>query len=150
VSIGRHWSLDGLCLVHVKLLKHITCALGLTYKRPFICLFDLKSKKELELTHHGHFKPLLHDPTKLFTKSFISTTKYYVIDIYLAHKDMTTNFSSKESSMGFAYLKALLEKEILKAFIPCSWCLLETIERLTEFVHMIRMLGIFKPSGCST
>jgi hypothetical protein len=57
---------------------------------------------------------------------------------------MTINFSGKESSIGFAYLKALLEKEILKAFIPCSWCLLETIERLTEFVHMIRTLGIFK------
>jgi hypothetical protein len=28
---------------------------------------------------------------------------------------MTNNFSSKESSVGFAYLKALLEQEILKA-----------------------------------
>jgi hypothetical protein len=57
---------------------------------------------------------------------------------------MTINFSSKESSIGLAYLKALLEQEILKAFIPCSWCLLEPIERLTEFVDMIRTLGIFK------
>jgi hypothetical protein len=57
---------------------------------------------------------------------------------------MTINFSSKESSIGFAYLKALLEQEILKAFIPCFWCLLEPIERLTEFVDMIRTLGIFR------
>jgi hypothetical protein len=33
---------------------------------------------------------------------------------------MTINFSSKESSIGFAYLKALLEQEILKAFIPVA------------------------------
>jgi hypothetical protein len=56
---------------------------------------------------------------------------------------MIINFSSKESSIGFAYLKDLLEQEILKAFITCSWCLLEPIERL-EFVDMIRTLGIFK------
>jgi hypothetical protein len=57
---------------------------------------------------------------------------------------MTINFSSKESSIGFAYLKALLEQEILKAFIPRSWCLLEPIEHLTEFVDMIRTLEFFK------
>jgi hypothetical protein len=62
----------------------------------------------------------------------------------LTHKDMTINFSSKESSIDFAYLRALLEQEILKAFLPCSWCLLKTIERLTKFVNMIRTLGIFK------
>jgi hypothetical protein len=44
----------------------------------------------------------------------------------------------------FPYLKALLEQEFLKVFIPCSWCLLEPIECLTEFVDMIRTLGIFK------
>jgi uncharacterized membrane protein len=113
-------------------------------------LFDLKSKEELELTHHGYFKPLCHHATKFFTKNFISTTKYYVVDIYLAHKDMTINFSSKESSIGFAYLKALLEQEILKAFIPCPWCLLETIECLTEFVQRLGRLGSSKPDGCST
>jgi hypothetical protein len=44
----------------------------------------LKSKEELQLTHHGHLKYLSHDPTKLLNIHMISTTKYYVIDIYLA------------------------------------------------------------------
>jgi hypothetical protein len=39
----------------------------------------------------------------------ISTTKYYVIDIYLAHKDIIANFMCEESRVGFAYFKALFE-----------------------------------------
>ena len=59
--------------------------LGLANESPFLYLLDLKSKEELQLTHHGHLKSLGHDPTKLLTKRMISTIKYYVIDIYLAH-----------------------------------------------------------------
>ena len=80
----------------------------------------------------------------------ISTTKYYVIDIYLAHKYIFANFVSEKGSISFAYFKALFKQEFLKAFIPCSWCLLKPIERLLEFVDMVGELGIFKPSGCST
>ena len=75
----------------------------------------------------------------------ISTTKYYVINIYLAHKYIISNFVSKEYRVSFAYFKALFEQEFLNAFIPCSWCLLKPIERLLEFVDMVRELGIFKP-----
>jgi hypothetical protein len=32
----------------------------------------------------------------------------------------------------------------LQAFIPCSWGLLEPIKRLLEFIHMVRVLTIFK------
>ena len=43
----------------------------------------------------------------------ISTTKYYVIDIYLAHKYIFANFVSeqghKEGRVGFAYFKALFK-----------------------------------------
>jgi hypothetical protein len=74
----------------------------------------------------------------------ISTTKYYVIDIYLAHKYIIINFESKESRIGFAYFKALFEQEVLKAFIPCSWCLLKPIERLLEFEDVVGELGIFE------
>ena len=74
----------------------------------------------------------------------ISTTKYYVIDIYLAYKYITSNFVSKECRVGFAYFKALFEQEFLKAFIPCSWCLLKPIERLLEFVDVVRELMTFK------
>ena len=75
----------------------------------------------------------------------ISTTKYYVIDIYLAHKYIFTNFASEKDMIGFGYFKALFEQEFLKAFIPYSWCLLKPIERLLEFIDMVGELGIFKP-----
>ena len=74
----------------------------------------------------------------------ISTTKYYVIDIYLANKDIFINFASEKGRIGFAYFKALFKKEFLKAFIPCSWCLLKLIERLLEFLDVVGELGIFK------
>ena len=73
-----------------------------------------------------------------------STSKYYVIDIYLAHKYIFVNFMSEKGRIGFAYLKALFKKEFLKTFIPCSWCLLKPIERLLEFVDMVGKLVIFK------
>jgi hypothetical protein len=50
----------------------------------------------------------------------------------------------KESRIGFAYFKALFEYEILKSFIPCSWCLLKPIERLMELEDVVGELGIFK------
>ena len=74
----------------------------------------------------------------------ISTTKYYVIDIYLAHKYIFTNFASEKGRIGIVYFKALFKQKFLKAFIPFSWCLFKPIERLLEFVNMVRELGIFK------
>ena len=124
--------------------------LGLSNERPFLHLLDLKSKEEFQLTHHEHLKSLSHNPTKLITIHMISTTKYYVIDIYLAHKYIISNFVSKECRVGFSYFKALLEQEFLKTFIPCSWCLLKPIERLLEFIDMVGKFGIFNPGGCST
>jgi hypothetical protein len=117
MSIGWHGNVDGLSIRHVKLLEHIKCILGLTNESPFLQLLDLKSKEELQFTHHGHLKPLCHHPTKLLQIHMVSTTKYYVIDIYLAHKYIILNFVSKESRVGFAYFKALFEQEVLTAFI---------------------------------
>ena len=45
----------------------------------------------------------------------ISTTKYYVIDIYLAHKYIFVYFVSEKGSISFAYFKALFKQEFLKA-----------------------------------
>ena len=54
MSIGWHRCLDGLGLVQVKLVQHVIGVLGLTYKRAILELLDLKSKEELQLSHHGH------------------------------------------------------------------------------------------------
>jgi hypothetical protein len=58
MTICWHWHLDGLGFVHVKLLQHIIGVLGLTYERAILELLDLKSKKELQLSHHGHLEPI--------------------------------------------------------------------------------------------
>ena len=60
----------------------------------------------------------------------------------MAHKYIIINCVSKESRIGFAYFRTVLEKKILKAFIPSSRSLLKPIERLMELVHMIWALGI--------
>jgi hypothetical protein len=79
--ISVHESLDGLCIVHTKLLEYITCVLCLTNESLFFGLLDLKSKKECENFHHGYFKSTGHDFAKLITKGFVSRTKDNIINI---------------------------------------------------------------------
>jgi hypothetical protein len=142
--VGWHGSFDRLGIHHVKLLEHIMGVLCLANKSSILYLLHLKPKEELQFTHYGHLKSLGHDPTKFLTKNMISTTKYYVIDIYLAHKDIFTNFVSEKGRINFVYFKVLFKQEFLKAFIPCSWCLFKPIEHLLEFVDMVEELGIFE------
>jgi hypothetical protein len=52
VSICSDRSLNGFCLVHVKLLENIISILGLAKKGSIFKLLDSKSKKELQLPHH--------------------------------------------------------------------------------------------------
>jgi hypothetical protein len=87
---------------------------------------------------------LNHDPTKLFTSRFVSRPKYDIININLAYKQIFCNSFSKESRIDFTDFEAISDKEILQAFIPCSWGLLDPIKRLWEFINMIRVLTIFK------
>jgi hypothetical protein len=46
----------------------------------------LRLRPNIQLAHHRHLEFLCHHPAKLFTRLLISRTKYYVIDINLAHK----------------------------------------------------------------
>jgi hypothetical protein len=86
MTISAHESLDGLCLVHAKLLEYVTSILHLANEGSILDLRDLKPKKECENPHHGYFKPIGHDFAKLITKRFVSRTKDNVINIYLAYK----------------------------------------------------------------
>jgi hypothetical protein len=90
MTISAHGSLDGFCLVHVKLLEYVTCVLCLTNKGPISGLLDLKSKKECENSHHGHFKPISHDFAKYITKGFVSRIKDNIINVYLDYKQIFT------------------------------------------------------------
>ena len=86
MPIFRHRRLDRLGILHPELLENVLNVLRLAKKCSFFELLDLESKEEFEFAHHRHLESLCHNSTKLLTKSFISTTKYNVIDIYLAHK----------------------------------------------------------------
>jgi hypothetical protein len=59
---------------------------------PLLGLLELKSKKECENPHHGHFKPIGHDFTKLITKGFVNRTKDNIINVYLAYKQILPIF----------------------------------------------------------
>jgi hypothetical protein len=73
------------------------CILGLAYKCAIFQLLDSKTKKEFEFSHYRHLKPINNDLAKLITKRFVSRTKDYVINIYLAYKNIFVYFSCEKS-----------------------------------------------------
>jgi hypothetical protein len=144
MTISAHGHHDWLCFVHAKLFEYVMSILCLTNEGSLFGLLDLKSKKECENPHHGHLKPIRHYFAKLIKKGFVSRTKYNIINRDLAYKQIFTHFSSEESSVGLTNPKTISNKEVPKASIPCSWCLLKPIERLMEFIDMVRLSFTFK------
>jgi hypothetical protein len=144
MTISAHGSLDGLCLVHAKLLEYVTCIFHLANESSLFDLLDLKSKKECENPHHGHFKPIRHYYAKIITKGFVSRTKYDIINIDLAYKHIFTHFSSEESRIGLINPKTIFNKKVPKAFMPCSSYLLKPIKLLKKFINMVRILFTLK------
>jgi hypothetical protein len=65
----------------------------------------------------------------------------------LAYKKITIASLSKESRISFPNLESIRNEKISKAFIPCSWGLLESIERLRELVDMVGIPIILKARG---
>jgi hypothetical protein len=86
MSIGSHWSLCGLGILHPKPLEQVLRVLRLRDEGAVLELLHLKAKEVVQLAHHRHLEFLCHHPAKLFTGLLVSRTKYYVIDINLAHK----------------------------------------------------------------
>jgi hypothetical protein len=76
--------------------------------------------------------------------------KFGVLHIYLAYKQITIASLSEKSRISFLGLESIRNKEISKTFIPCSWGLLKSIERLRELVYMAGVPVILKAMGCST
>jgi hypothetical protein len=77
----------------------------------------------------------------------VSRTKYNVIDIYLANKQITITSLCEKSWIDFPNLESIGNKKISKAFIPCSWGLLKSIERLRELIYMVGIPVILKARG---
>jgi hypothetical protein len=109
--ISTHGSLDWRCFVHAKLFEYVTSILRLANESFLFDLLDLKSKNECENPHHGYFKCIHHYFAKLITKGFVSRTKYNIINIYLAYKQIFTHFSSEESRVGLTNPKAIFNKK---------------------------------------
>jgi hypothetical protein len=147
MPVGSHWCFRGLCVLHPKPFEQVLSVLGLGDECSFLELLHLKSKEAIQLAHHRHLKFLHHDPAKLFTRLLISTTKYYVIDIYLAYKQITITSLSKKSRIRFPDLESIRNKKISKAFIPFSWSFLKPIDRLKEFINMVRIPVILEAKG---
>jgi hypothetical protein len=120
MSISAHGHLDWFYFVHAKLFEYVTSILCLANEGSLFGLLDLKSKKEYENPHHGHLKPIHYYFAKLITKGFVSRTKYNIINIDLAYKQIFTHFSSEESRVGLTNSKTIFNKEVNKTFIPCS------------------------------
>jgi hypothetical protein len=143
-DISAHERLDWFCFVHAKLFEYVTSILRLANEGSLFGLLDLKSKKECENPYHEHLKPIRHYFAKLITKGFVSRTKYNILNIDLAYKQIFTHFSSEESRVGLTNPKTIFNKEVPKTFIPYSWCLFKPIERLIEFIDMVRISFTFK------
>jgi hypothetical protein len=144
MAISAHGSLDWLCFVHAIPFEYVTSILRLANENPFFGLLDLKSKEEYENSHHRHLKPIGLDLEKLITKWLVSRTKNNIINVYLAYKQIFTHFSSKASGVSLTNPKTIFNKKVPKAFIPYSWWLLKPMERLMEFIDMVRIFFTFK------
>jgi hypothetical protein len=86
MSIGSHRCLRGLGVLHPKPLEKILSVLRLGDEGDVLELLHLEPKEVVQLAHHRHLIFLSHHPAKLFTRLLVSRTKYYVININLAHK----------------------------------------------------------------
>ena len=89
MTFGWHWRRVTFAVLHSKLLQAIFEVFLLRYEDAIPLLTNLKTKEELQLTHHGHLILLLHHVPKLITVLLVGAAEDYVIHIYLAHKQFT-------------------------------------------------------------
>ena len=87
ISIIRNF--DAFAILHAEFPQYILEVFLLRYEYTVALLTNLKTKEELQLTHHGHLILLLHHISKLFTILLIGVAEDNVIHIYLAHKQFT-------------------------------------------------------------
>ena len=89
MMFGWHWRREAFAVLHPKFLQAIFEVFLLRYEDAVALLSYLKTKEELQLTHHGHLILLLHHVSKLITIPLVGAAEDYVIHIYLAHKQFT-------------------------------------------------------------
>jgi hypothetical protein len=107
MPVGSHRCLCGLGVLHPKPLEKVLCVLHLGDEGAIFELLHLEPKEVVQLAHHRHLKLLSHHPAKLLTRLLVSRTKYYVIDINLAHKKVTITSLSEKNGIGFPNLESI-------------------------------------------
>ena len=115
---GWHWRREAFAVLHTKLLQAIFEVFLLRYEDVVALLTDLKTKEELQLTHHGHLILLLHHVSKLITVFLISAAEDNVIHIDLAHKQFTIICLREESGVEGTRYEAFALQEVFECVIP--------------------------------
>jgi hypothetical protein len=100
MPVGSHRCLRGLGVLHPKPLEKILCVLRLGDEGAILELLHLEPKEVGQLAHHRHLELWCHHPAKLLTRLLISRTKYYVVDINLAHEEITIACLYEKSGIG--------------------------------------------------
>jgi hypothetical protein len=125
-------------------LEKILSVFHLGDEGAFLELLHLKANEVVQIAHHRHLELLDHYLAEFLTRLLVSRTKYNVIDIYLANKKITITNLCEKSRISFPNLESISNKKISKAFIPCSWDLLKSIERLRELIHVVGIPVVLK------
>jgi ribonuclease HI len=107
LAISPDRCLRRLGVLHPKPLEKILSVLRLGDEGAVLELLHLESKEVGQLAHHRHLELLHHHPAKLLTRLLVSRTKYYVIDINLAHKEITIISLGKKSGISFPNLESI-------------------------------------------
>ena len=146
---GRHRSCCTFAVLQFEAFEHVLGVLGLVDEGAFPRLLDLKAKKVLQLTHHGHLKPFSHQLSKLLIEQFVSRAKYNIIDIELTYEQLPVNPLGEESRIDLPNLEPTVYQQLPKVLIPRMWGLFEAIECLVEAIDMVRKVGVLKPGRLS-
>ena len=104
---GWHWRRESFVVLHTELLQAIFEILLLRYEDAVALLSYLKIEKELQLSHHRHLIFFTHHIGKFISVTLVSTAKNDIININLAHKQITITCLCKKSWIGFPNLESI-------------------------------------------
>src|SRR4051812_45419429 len=125
---GWHWRRVTFAILHPKLLQAIFEVFFLRYEDAIPLLINLKTKEELQLTHHGHLILLLHHVSKLITILLIGAAEDNIVHIDLAHKQFTIVCLREERGIEGSRFEAFPLQEVFEHIIPSARSLFEAIQ----------------------
>ena len=128
MTLGWHWHRVTFAVLHSKLLQAVFEVFLLRYEDVVALLTNLKTKEELQLTHHGHLILLLHHVPTLITVLLVGAAEDYVIHIYLAHKQFTIICLREECGIEGSWFEDFALQEVFDRIIPCARSLFEAIQ----------------------